>query len=66
MATLTNLIFEAGGPRLKVSGITLFDRLEANPIRSCLLLAQLGGGNHYHQLITQAVDHQLITQAVLV
>ena len=43
VTTMTNLIFEAGGPRLELSSVRLFDRLQANPIRSRLLLRHLVG-----------------------
>ena len=41
IVTMTNLIFEASRPRLEVSSVCLFDGLEANSIRSRLLLRHL-------------------------
>ena len=41
VTTMPNLIFEAGGPRLELSSVRLFDRLEADSIRSRLLLRHL-------------------------
>ena len=41
VTTMPNLIFESGGPRLELSSVRLFDRLETDSIRSRLLLRHL-------------------------
>ena len=43
MVTVTNLIFKASCPRLKLGCVSLFDRLEANPIRYRFVLRHLNG-----------------------
>ena len=48
VTTMPNLIFEAGGPRLELSSVRLFDRLEADSIRSRLLLRHLVVKVHGH------------------
>ena len=48
VTTMPNLIFEAGGPRLEMSSVRLFDRLETDSIRSRLLLRHLLVKVHGH------------------
>ena len=40
---VTNLIFKASRPRLELSSVSLFDRLEANSICYRFVLGHLGG-----------------------